>query len=109
MFTDIFYSIYKYADIETPPSTNSKRLEITIQASRVIIDFEKKEYTDSLNNLKYLLSNIFKNYYQRRIYLIANNCQILDESGTIVNSAFFDWSENLKVKILKDNLIFNIP
>ncbi|KLO25168.1 hypothetical protein X274_00710 [Marinitoga sp. 1155] len=109
MFSNIFYEVYKYADIETPPSTSSKKFEITVQASNIIIEYNNKQYNGYLDEYKKIIKEIFKNEFIRRIYLIANDCQIFDETGNIVSSAFFNWSEQFKVKILKDNFEIEVP
>ncbi|SHE52150.1 hypothetical protein SAMN02745164_00589 [Marinitoga hydrogenitolerans DSM 16785] len=84
-------------------------MEITIQASTIIINFEKTEYEDSIENFSSLITEIFKNYFKRQIYLIANNCKIIDESGKPVNSAFFTWSKNLKIQLIKNDIELEYP
>jgi hypothetical protein len=106
-FSNIYYSIYKYADIETPPSTNSKRLEISINSTNIIINFENQKYVEEISNYNYLIDNIFKDYFQRRVYVIANDCLIKNENE-FVSSIFYDWSENSEFIIKKDNTLFKI-
>lgn len=109
MFSNIFYELYKYTDIETPPSTNSKLLEISIDSTKININFDNIKYSDAVSNYKNLINKIFNDSFNRKIYLLGNNCKLYDSYGEIVNAAFFDWSTNLIIKILKDNVEFKIP
>ncbi|KAF2955057.1 hypothetical protein [Marinitoga sp. 38H-ov] len=105
MFSNIFYSLYSFVDVETPPSTTSKRLEISIEGTRIIIDFENQKYIDNINNYNVLIKSIFKDYFQRKIFVIANDCLIKDNDSYVL-STFVNWDKNLEFIVKKNNSIF---
>lgn len=84
-------------------------MQITVQATEISIEYENLRVKGNVDEYNYLINSIFKDYFKRRIYLISNNCKLIDESGNRVSSLFFNWSENLNIKIWKNDLEFDIP
>ncbi|NUU94785.1 hypothetical protein XO10_00410 [Marinitoga sp. 1135] len=109
LFSKIYYEIYKYADIETPPSTLSERMEVVVNLPEIKIDFKGNEYIDKFDNYKILIRKILKDYYPRRIYVMANDCEIVLNDGDRVKSTFINWENEVYINIYKNGNIFNVP
>ncbi|HOB16460.1 MAG TPA: hypothetical protein PK894_05660 [Defluviitoga sp.] len=103
-FGDIFYIVYKYADVSIPPDPNYPILKIGYEEGFFNIEYLGQIASTSFDNIERVIQNLL-NEYQKSIFVIADNSLIITSEGTQTN-AFLPWDKKITVDLLVDDIIY---
>ncbi|MFY9356650.1 MAG: hypothetical protein WAO60_01955 [Defluviitoga tunisiensis] len=103
-FNDIFYLVYKYADISIPPDPNYPTLKIKYEDGYFDVEYLGQKESASFENIESVIHNLI-NEYQKSIFVIAENSLIITPEGTRT-SGFLPWDKKITVDLMVGDIIF---
>ena len=103
-FNDIFYLVYKYADVSIPPDPNYPTLKIKYETGYFDIEYRGQKESASFENIEQVIQNLI-NEYQKSIFVIAENSLIVTPDGT-QTSGFLPWDKQIMVDLMVNNIIY---
>ncbi|PNR95799.1 hypothetical protein X924_03765 [Petrotoga sp. 9PWA.NaAc.5.4] len=104
LFSEVFYTLYKYADISVPPEDDSKHMKIKYDNGLFYIDYNNRVESTTLSNFEKTIKLLIQDF-PRSIFLISENSFILTDDG-ISNSIFEFWDKKVGVDLLVDDIVF---
>lgn len=104
LFGEVFYTLYKYADISIPPEDDSNHMKIKYDNGLFYIDYNNRVESTTLSNFEKTIKLLIQDF-PRSIFLISDNSFILTDEGTS-NSIFEFWDKKVGVDLLVDDIVF---